>query len=474
MLLLPSEALDLDALSSALLFAEIWQRLPAAPCPDIPFHAPAPFAGRRSGYLALLSGLHRDFGSLRPHCLLPLPAAHRAELLWRRDLRYLLQFLAPQLASSSDAQSEEAILLGTLEQLFHSADCGLNFGTEPPIFFAQRSMGVTGSQNARLGHLVLLDRHQLPGDWLVPDSRPRGESQALPMPQREQQVSGRVLAIWDHRPDSGALPAVPLRCIERATSCVSLLLDCALRLEIFSHLSKAACLLAIATLHLDSQQYGSLLDWEQVLYRRLRERLCRQNPRAESPAFLAEAQLQEIEEGIVRQRREPELDLFQQANSDVKVLHFALPGNSEIPGTVRVAIGTVAAGWQSLQRLCENDTLSSFASRCLARQAADFLVLLHRLSAENPERAVSFLFSSAGAGSALCWDSPKIDFLLLRLRQRFPCTALYCGGRAASGTELVQWRQQNPRLSRKDFIPVFRKSFAELLDGVAGRAGWLP
>ncbi|MEM9423669.1 MAG: hypothetical protein AAF975_02630 [Spirochaetota bacterium] len=398
--ILPSEALDLDALASSLLFAELWQSLPFAASPA---KLPDDSQTNAISDSAKLQELYRHYQAHPLHCLLPLKEPQ--ELLWRKDIAYLLQFLGQRYRTGDE--------LETLNHLFVRA--------------SQKAPDFTCAFTGEAEGWVLLDRHHLPLDW-------------------PQDLT--VLAIWDHRPDSGALRHTRLRRIQAASSCTSLLLDCAIQLGLFSRLSEAALILAMATLHLD--QKGRLLDWEQPIWQSLDGALRRQ---------ISPLEPEELHAKVLQERHNPlGISLFEQVNTDVKIAPFT---SGSLP--IHVAVAVVPAGLCALQELCEDGTLAAFTGACLERLEADFLILLHRRSAQNEKRSLSFLFCS----DRFVWNLRKINFFLLRLEALYPGQTIYYGktkGPPAVIPALVQWEQTDQSMSRKNFMPAFRHSFTELLN----------
>ncbi len=471
--ILPSEALDADALASSLLFIELWQLIPQeAPSPREPQFI---IDQHDQQYVELLA-LKQRYSKLRLHCLLPLTYRQREEILWRKDIAYLLNFIGQQLQQTTGRPEGQLSQLGkleTLQQIFSHAlgDAELlQFTTHCPFNFAgpkPQSKPSDGKAAHNNNHhddaspessVILLDRHHLPDNWY----REYGQ-------QYRPALEARVVAIWDHRPDSHSLEKVPLRHIHRASSCVALLLNCAFHLGLVSQLSRACCLFAMATLHLDRQNLGHLLDWEEIIWRELIQRLTRPTPMADPPmaanakstnqsiesAGLAEATLEQLQASLLKQRNTTQINLFQQANSDVKQLHF---------DNIHIAIGVIPAGIQKLQQFCENGKLDALVRRCLQHQAAQFLILLHRHSAETHHRAVSLLFYPAPIG--FNWDGSSIEFFLQQLQKYFPCRIVYSRSHNKLHDklpELIQLLQTDQTLTRKGFMPALQRSFAHLL-----------
>ncbi|WGK68164.1 hypothetical protein P0082_06675 [Candidatus Haliotispira prima] len=466
--ILPSEALDADALSSALLFAEIWYHLGQGHLTSAGRDAlSAGQAGKPSHYLSVLKALRLQYSQYQLRCLLPLPYPNREELLWRRDINYLLQFIGQHRTvqnSTVQGQKSDPTELDTLSRIFQEALCAPEFTTECPP--ASREQQQNGRKNQSV--FVLLDRHQLPFSRY--QTRDDGKDQGRSQP--------KVIAIWDHRPDSKTLPDTELRCIQQATSCVSLLLDCTIRLGLLSRLSEAACLLAMATMHLDQQQHGGLLDWEKSIRQQLLTQLVQKQPPIHLPEVdnvrapeandkipnqaLTTKQLREIQKEVLQQRNTPDPDLFRQANTDVKVTGF--PRNGRM---IQAAIAVVSSKLNVLQELYNNDHLWPFVQRCLDRRNVDFLVLLHRQSTENPCRTVSlFFYPQKNGTSPIDWDAQKAEFLLVKLQKHFPCRSVYHSStnKKTQFPALVQLEQLDQSLSRKAFMPAFQQSFTALLE----------
>ena len=429
--ILASEALDLDSLASALLFAEFWAELGAKLQQTENCTLPPKNANhheyknsecnerQQKAVLRELAALKREYA----HCALCflLPLQTKQELLWRRDIAYLLQFL-------NERDLRRSGPLDCLEQLFARAHCSIQFCE--PRFYPQNSV------------LILLDRHHLPESWDLEADRTELDSQ--------------VLAIFDHRPDSGSLAGARIRHIQTATSCVSVMIK-----QLFIKTpesagfapSEAAALLCLGALHLDRQQYGSLQPWEQSIWQGL---VCRL-----SGSVLR--QLETILQTIAQKRHEPDLNLFEQANSDVKIAAF-------MPENFSVAVATVPFALQALRELAQTGELAPFVRQCLKHQQADFLILLHRQ--KNPCRALSFCFISnkMKAPNLWEWNATKIEFFLKRLHCSFPFQIVYPVFDNSSQkrmTPLVQAEQEDQSLSRKAFMPALRKSFCALLQSDA-------
>ena len=422
--ILASEALDLDSLASALLFAEFWAELGAKlqqtenctipPKNHHEYKNNECNERQQKAVLRELLALKREYA----HCALCflLPLQTKQELLWRRDIAYLLQFL-----NERDLRRSEP--LDCLEQLFARAHCQVQF-CEPRSY----------PQNSGL---ILLDRHHLPESWYLREA---------------EKLDSQVLAIFDHRPDSGTLAGARIRHIQTATSCVSVLLEI---IFLFIKESKnarfqsseAAALLCLGALHLDRQQYDSLQSWEEPIWQELVRRLS-------GPVL---RQLETILQTIAQKRHDPDLNLFEQANSDVKIAAFM---------SFSVAVATVPFALQALRELAQTGELAHFVRQCLKHQQADFLILLHRQ--KNPCRALSFCFISQKISGLLPgsfqWSPTKIKFFLKRLHCRFPFRIVYpifdC---FPQQVPLVQAEQEDQSLSRKAFMPALRKSFCALL-----------
>ena len=431
--ILTSEALDVDSLASALLFAELWQALPdnSRLSKNATLHPGDSNNAKRqqkaTQLLDELISIKREYANSQLCLLLPISSERKAELLWRIDIAYLLGFLSPL-----DRP------LDYLEQLFAHAHCRIQFGN--PYF---RTL------NQEDG-LILLDRHHLPEFWYS------GETNRI-------KLDSQVLAIFDHRPDSGSLTTTPIRHIQSATSCVSLLLEISLGKTPISPnagfpISEAAALLCLAALHLDQQQHDSLQSWEQPLWQKLVARF-------PSPV-LGKYQIEGILRTVLQKRENPDLNLFEQINNDVKITTF-------INENFSIAVATVAIALQTLKQLSKTGELVPFVQRCLEHQQADFLILLHRQSQKNPRRALSFCFISnkIEIPNLWQWNVTKIDFFLETLKHSFPFRVIYPQPYLFPPKEailLVQAEQENQKLSRKAFMPALRQSFQTLLQRSKG------
>ncbi len=402
--ILPSEALDLDALASSILFAEIWQTLY-----QLPVLSPS-----KNIYHRMLQILRKRYPTHKLHCIFPLLDSQ--ELLWRKDICYLLQFLG-QLYQCGDQ-------LTTLEYILNPKKTIYLKNTEKqnlPIF--------TLKCPDELAAFVLIDRHHLPDNW-----------QKIP----------EVIAIWDHRPDSLSLPQVQLRCIKTASSCAALLLDCANQLKIFPYLSEAALILAMGALYLDKQE--KLLLWEKPIWQQLCQKLARDMP------YFKQQQLQYK---IYQERNTPNPDLFQQVNTDVKILSFI---NNAIYGSqIRVAIAVIPTGIQIIRKLYKKGELENFFNRCTKRHQADFLIILHRQSPQNIERTISFLFYSDNRSPIFSWNLQRVNIFLGHLQQWIPSHRIYSNEKTNTQPKLVQWKQNDQSLNRKYFMNALRQSFQENL-----------
>ena len=405
--IIPSEALDLDSLASSMLFAELWSKLEWATTPVAGYFLPPT-------YSQVLLSLHRQYSERALHCFLPLSEWN--ELLWRKDIRYLLHFLGQRYQSGDE--------INTLYYLWENfKNQSLEFGLDCPSNTTEKA-----SETAAF---ILIDRHHLPFHW----------------PQTLQ-----VLAIWDHRPDNGALLQIALRCIQPATSCTALLLDCAAQLGLLSGFSEGALIFAMSALYLDG--YGSeLLFWELPIWQHLCARLERR---------LSALEQIELQNRIVQERDNPDGDIFQQTNTDVKIANFQREKN----GTqIRIAVSVVPLCLSVMQELYEKGSLAEFVSRCLEHQEADFLIVLHRESIQNSQRGISFFFCAGFAD--IFWTPKKINFFLLQLQRLFPSRSIFCCSQTEITTQfwpqLLQWQQEDPSLGRKAFMPALRKSFERLL-----------